>query len=221
MSQFAPDAIAWDIETCPQPISTLTARQERRLKKEYANKARRSPDESVTELVQKAMSFNGFLCWICCISLAWRDEDGEISTVTSSAERPVEERNTLRWFWHNVKTPDPTWVTFNGKKFDCRITRTRSMHKEVEITNTEILDEYPYSYFPHCDVASLWREDWCGLSDVADLYGISFGSKIGGGEVAEAVANGRIDLVEDHCEADVKTTLRVYEHTRKYNPEVR
>lgn len=223
---YHPDAIAWDIETAPMPMSTLTQRQRRRLKKEYARLADRDPSRGVTATVRRAMSFHGFLCWICCASLAWRNEDGEIEVTSFSAERPVEERALIRNFWHITDKEQPgrrrmKWVTFNGKKFDARIMRTRSMKHEVFISNEDVLDEYPYSYNPHCDIAALWREDWPGLEDVADLFGVRYESEIKGEQVAESVARGRLDLVEDHCEADVMTTLAVYEHARATNPEVR
>lgn len=224
--EYSPDAIAWDIETAPMPLSALTSRQRRRLKKEYTHQAKRSPEEGVTTLVRKAMSFHGFLCWICCISMAWRDEENEIKVASKTADKPVREKGGLEWVWRNVSRKIPgrsqmTWVTFNGKKFDARILRTRSLRNEVEITNPDVIDEYPYSYYPHCDVATLWGEDWTGLEDVADLFGISYESEIDGSEVAKAIVRGRPDLVEQHCEADAKTTLRIYEHVEKLNPEIR
>lgn len=224
-TNYVPSGIAWDIETAPMPLSVLTERQRRRLRLEYKEQARRDPQKSVTKLVRKSMSFHGFLCWICCISLAWRDEDGALQTMTLSAERPVEERRVIHSFWEGVHPRRPgrqrmNWITFNGKNFDCGILRTRSLRNEVEITNQDVLDEYPYSYTPHCDVATMWRDEWNGLADAADLFGISYESEIGGGEVAAAVANDRIDLVEQHCEADAKTTLRVYEHAATYTPEL-
>jgi len=222
-----PEAIAWDIETAPQPLSALTDRQRRRLKKEYAALSRREPEKSVTDLVRKAMSFHGFLCWICCISFAFRDEDDEVRVFSKTASRPVEEQALLSWTWRlvernrkSMKNVDQ-FVTFNGKKFDSRILRTRSISNGVFISNTDLLDEDPYSYSPHCDVASMWREDWVGLADAADLCGYHYDSPIMGGDVAEAVVNGRLDLVEEHCEADVRATLRVFEHVRRFNPELR
>ena len=225
-SNWSPSAIAWDIETCPMPLSTLTHRQRRRLKKEYAAKAKRSPEEGVTTLVRKAMSFHGFLCWICCVSLSWRDQDGKIEVVSRSASRPVDERGLIEWVWRNVSKKIRSrsgvrWVTFNGKKFDCRILRTRSLRHEVQITNEDLLDEYPFSYKPHADVAALWREDWTGLEDVADLFGIVYESEIDGAEVAEAISRDRPELVEQHCEADAKTTLEIYEHVKAVDPEIR
>ena len=222
---YIPDAVAWDIETCPQPLSTLTEQQRYRLKMEYKSQARRRGHESVTTLVRKSMSFHAYLCWICCISIAWRDEQDELQVRSSSAPRPVKEPKPIRWIWKFAQKSrfprnGPRWVTFNGKKFDARVLRTRSLKHKVQITNDDVLDEYPFSYKPHADIATMWREDWMGLEDAADLFGIHYHSEIMGEDVAEAVARDRIDLVEEHCEADAKTTLRIYEHVSDLNPEV-
>jgi len=222
-----PTKIAWDIETAPQPFGSLSERQRRRLGLEYKEQARRDPQESVTRLVQEAMSFHGHLCWICCVSFAWRDEDGELRSWTKGTMMPGDEGKILRLVWEFVSKsrdtirPVKQWVTFNGKSFDSRILRTRSLANDVTITNTDLLDEYPYSYTPHCDVARQWRNDWIGLEDAADLAGVEYTSAIVGEEVATAIRMGRPDLVEQHCDMDARTTLRVYEHSARYNPELR
>jgi len=225
-SDYTPDAIAWDIETAPMPLSVLTQRQRRRLQKEYDEQVRRNPEAGVTEHVRQAMCFHSFLCWICCASMAWRGPNGEIQQASKTASKPVEERPILQWLWRTVSRSVPgrasmTWVTYNGKNFDARVVRTRSLRNEVPITNEDLIDEYPYSYSPHCDIACLWRDEWNGLADVADLFGIVYDSQIMGEDVPWAVSEGRTDLVQEHCEADVEATLKVYEHVDQFNPEIR
>lgn len=219
---YTPDALAWDIETAPLPLSSLSDRQRRRARIEYDEQSRRKGHKSVTTLLRRAMSFHGFLCWICALSFAWRDEEGEIQTASKIAKKPVQEARLLRWFWRQMKGREGlTFVTFNGKNFDCRIARTRSIAQGVPITNEDVLDEYPYSYTPHADLGGLWGKDWVGLEDAADIMGVQYDSEITGEQVAEAVVQDRLDLVEQHCNADVRTTLVIYEQAKKITPELR
>lgn len=209
--------VAWDIETVPLPLSTLSDEQERRLDTELAY--RRSRDETLSEegASRLVRSTHPFLGWICCIAIAFFDGDGRVQTKSRVAGSPGEERGLLDGFWTNVASyPAPVqWVTFNGKRFDVPFTQARSVLHGLAPTRTDITDTYPYNHRPHADLMTVWPSLHYRLDELCDHLGItSPKNALSGAGVADAVEDGRLDEVATYCEADAKATLACWHAAR-------
>lgn len=202
--------VAWDIETCPLPLDSLTPAQERRLGKEAVRLRRQDPELSEDEASRKARSLSPFLGWICCISAVRGSLSGEVRVPRSwSCSEPSGEAELLRSFWSEVVAfPESTlWVTFNGKAFDVPFLLGRSVHHRLAPTQRRLLDTYPYRHRPHADLARVWPYR-CDLDGLCDHLGVPTPKDgITGAGVARAVEAGRIDEVVRYCEGDVVATL--------------
>jgi hypothetical protein len=60
--------VAWDIETCPQPLESFTEAQRARYEMEIAHKLDRNPEMDEADASRLVRSVHPFLGWICCIS---------------------------------------------------------------------------------------------------------------------------------------------------------
>lgn len=210
--------IAFDIETAPIPYNQLSAAQRRRYRKEYRAQSDRHPERSVTDLSVRARSFHPFLSFICCISLA-RVKAGKVSIKSFTCDDYEGESKMIAQFWEvAAKMPSPLWVSFNGKKFDCEHLMTRTLANDLTVKVPSILDQYPYSYTPHCDLATLWRNKWMRLIDVCDLANVQVpNSDIDGSEVWKHVGT---DAVQNHCEKDAERTLRLFYELGQHHPQL-
>lgn len=207
--------VAWDIETCPFPLATLSEPQRNRLNKEIRYYKQRKPELSGDEASRRARSLHPALGWICCIS-AVRAQSGDVGKPQSwTASSSKDEKAMLREFWKTVAGfPDGTvWVTFNGKRFDVPFLVGRSAAHEIEPARTDILDTYPYAHRPHADLACVLQRMSYGLADLCDMLGVpSSKTDLDGSQIAEAVKSGRISDVASYCERDVLATLRCLQH---------
>ncbi len=202
--------VAWDIETCPQPLSAFTEAQRARYEQELAYQRERRPELSEDEASRLARSTHPFLGWICCISaVSGTLRDGPNRPVSWTAETPDAEDGLLAAFWEAVaRFPRGTlWVTFNGKRFDVPFVEARSAQHGIAPSRADLTNTYPYRHRPHADLARLWPQHYA-LADLCELLGIaSPKARLDGSQVARCVADGRIDEVSAYCERDAVSTF--------------
>lgn len=205
--------IAWDIETCPQSIASLSPSHRERYEKELKRQMEKDEDMSEEEASRLVRSVHPFLGWICCISVVRYDaEQRELGVPKSyTAASPTEEWDLLDDFWADVnKMPNgSTWVTFNGKRFDVPFVRARTLANKLQPRRLDLMKTHRYRHRPHADLACIF--EYVSLSDVCELLDIdSPKGDMDGGGVYEAVQDGRIDDVAKYCEGDVIATLQCY-----------
>src|SRR5690606_25397971 len=189
--------IAWDIETCPLPFASYSETQRKRLEQQLiaSGAPGASPDD---EPALKARSLHPALGWICCLSVTRADRSGRVYTPKSYlAAIPGEERALLEAFWNDVARFGDrkiTWITFNGKRFDVEFLLTRTLYHGLFPTRADLLDQYPYSFTPHCDLMTVWCRSAMRLEDVCELLGVESPKQgMDGSRVGHAVADGRVD----------------------------
>jgi hypothetical protein len=203
--------VAFDIETCPQDASSLSAAQTARLEQQLDYHRGRSPDLEEDALSRKARGLHPFLGWICCISAVMGNLGGRPGTARSlTASAPKEEAELLDDFWTGVSKIDcpVVWASFNGKRFDAPYIAARSARHGLTPTREDLLDTYPYNQRPHADLSNLWPRVY-GLEDLCDLLGVPTPkSDLDGSQVAGAVADGHIEDVAAYCERDAVATFR-------------
>lgn len=201
--------VAWDIETCPQPLAALTPPQAARYEKELAHRLERRPGSDEDEVSRLVRSVHPFLGWICCISaVSGAPDDGPNTPVSWTAVTPDEEAELLRRFWEAVAGfPRRTlWVTFNGKRFDVPFVEARSAVHGLAPSRSDLIDTYPYRHRPHADLARIWPLHY-SLDGLCGLLGVpSPKDAFDGSQVAGYVADGRIDAVAAYGERDVVAT---------------
>jgi 3'-5' exonuclease len=202
--------IAWDIETCPRPLSAFSETQQVRYEKEYARQRERNPEMVDEELSRLVRSIHPHLGWICCISAVSGTLDRRVNDPVSwTAAGEDEEAQLLRAFWAAVAgfPRSVTWVTFNGKRFDVPFILARSARHRVSPTRADMTNTYPYKDRPHTDLSNLWLVSY-GLADLCEHLGVdSPKGGFDGSDVACAVHDGRIQEVKDYCERDAIATL--------------
>lgn len=214
MSTRPQHVVAWDIETVPQPLASLSDRQRRRYDLDLAAQRVRQPDADPDDLCRLVRSLHPMLGRICCISLVRMDASGSVGTPKSYVSHlPGNEDVALAQFWVDIaKLPRQgvRWVTFNGKRFDVDWLKVRSAVHGLVPSRNDILDTYPFRHEPHCDLSRVF-DCRAGLDDLCDLLGVeSPKGEIDGSGVAAAVQAGRIADVAAYCERDVVATLGVY-----------
>lgn len=208
---------AWDIETCPTPLSIFTEAQRSRYETELRYKKSRDSELDEEEACRLVRSTHPFLGWICCISVAFFDPGGNIKTKSWTAETPKREKALLQSFWESVADyPKKTrWVTFNGKRFDIPFVLARSTRHSLAPTRSDLTDTYPYNHSPHADLMKLWPSLHYRLAELCAHLGVaSPKAELSGAGVADAVAAGRIDQVARYCEGDVRATLACWQAAR-------
>ncbi len=211
--------IAYDIETCPQPLDSLSEVQTARYAKALARQLAKKPDMDEEAASRLVRSVHPLLCWICCISVCrWHDQKGRPrEAVSYAAETPDREAFLLQRFWEDVQKVKglPTWVTFNGKRFDVPVLRARTLayadpdRGALRVGRRDLMNTHRYKHKPHADLSCLF--EYVSLADVCDLLGVENPkTSMDGSGVSKAVANGRIDEVICYCESDVQATLECY-----------
>lgn len=206
--------IAWDLETCPLPRDALTEAGRQRLEQQMEAAGVAGLDPEHAEAL-KVRSLHPMLGWICCLSVVAATDPGEPRTPRSYvATSPEGELELLRAFWSDLErlgNRSVTWITFNGKRFDVEFLLSRSLYHGLYPTRTDLLDQYPYSFSPHCDLMTIWRRSAMRLEDACELLGVESPKKeMDGSGVCEAVADGRLDDVRRYCEADVLATMACF-----------
>jgi hypothetical protein len=207
--------IAWDIETCPQPIEHFTPAQLARYEKELTRRREIEPELTETEASVKVRALNPFLGWICCISVVRVDCIGSghhwgtpKSYVTHKAS---EEELILSALWNDLSlfARKPLWITFNGKRFDVPFLRIRTLAHNLRVDRLDLMSTHLYQEHPHFDLARLFP--YLSLEDTCELLGVaSPKTNLDGSRVHEAIQRGDIDAVAAYCEADVLATMKCF-----------
>lgn len=214
--------LVYDIETCPLPVDSLTPTRLDRLDKEFERIHQREPGLSIEAAQSKAQSLHPMLGWICCIGIAICDANGNVQHVESfSRPTPDGEASLLLDFWDAIpQNPSTTFVTFNGKSFDAPFIRMRCLKRRIEMPPVArfALNTHRWRDDPHWDLMHVTHPHRIGLADLCDLVGVrSPKDGMSGGDVAQAVADGRIADVAHYCEQDVTATARCAHNLRKLN----
>jgi len=210
--------VALDIETCPLPVEDISAPHTRRFEKELAREQERNPEYSDQEASKRVRSFHPYLGWVCCVSVVRGTlGSGHRDPHSWTASTPDEEESLLSEFWEGVgevtagvakSRQELVWATFNGKEFDVPFLTARSAHHGLSPTNQDLLDSYPYGHKPHADLAKIWPSHY-SLDDMCSHLGVSSPKEgIDGSDVAEAVADGRLNEVRSYCERDTVATFQ-------------
>lgn len=205
--------IAFDIETCPQPLDGLSSAQQERYEKELRRHLEKHPDADEEEASRLVRSTHAFLSWMCCLSVVRYDMSEEQwgKSCSFTAARQEDEPQLLKDFWGAAaQLPGMVrWVSFNGKRFDVPVLRARTLAAGMPLGRRDILNTYPYGHKPHADLATVFR--YVSLADVCDLLDVpSPKDGMDGSQVYPAVRDGRIDEVARYCERDVVATLRCF-----------
>lgn len=212
--------VAWDVETVPLPESDLTAVHQERVEKETRNILEYRSDLNDVEAQRLAQSTHALTGRICCISaVAGTLSEGHREPVSFTAPTLEDEAEMLAQFWSRISgfNCKPVWVTFNGKKFDVPFLLARSAHYGIETSRSDLIDTYPYSFDPHADLYNAFQPNRYTLEDMCTLLGVeSSKSDLDGSQVADAVADGRIDEVAAYCESDVVATWLCFAKMHSY-----
>lgn len=204
-------AFAWDIETCPQPLDTLTDAQKRRHEKLLKRQLEKTPDIGPEEASRLVRSVNGFLGWICCISIVRieGDEIGEPYSIVMGLQE--QEDMLLSRFWElAAKLTTAQFVTFNGKRFDVDFLVARTHAHGLHVKNLRMVNKHRYRHRPHADLMGVFDYQY-SLDDLCDLLGVvSPKGSMSGADVYPAVKAGRISEVATYCEQDVVATAACY-----------
>ncbi len=219
--------LALDIETCPLPVDGYSAQQQARLQREMQFLRQRNPDVEEDDLRLQAASLHPLLSWIVCISVQRAVDDPLQPNEPHSylAQTPDDEREMLRRFWEDIqrfveRSNKICWITFNGKRFDVPFLLARTLHHGLLPVPCGLLDSYPYSHYPHCDLFNLFSGINLGLADLCALLHIENPKAHGdGGQVQQLLEVEGIDGVRRYCEADVKATLLCFARLLPLLPE--
>jgi len=130
-----------------------------------------------------------------------------------------DEAAMLAAFWKGVDHTQPRLVTWNGRGFDMPVLRLRSLMHGVEMAWFDLgpskFDSYTYRYSRwHTDLMDLMADYGAAprhtLDAVATMCGLPGKIGCGGDQVAQFVAEGRLDEVRRYCECDVLNLYAVY-----------
>ncbi len=210
--------VALDIETCPVPLDDLAPALQTRFERRVAREPVPSWEDA-SEAASRVRSVDPGLGWICCIGIASTDDPHSPRAATPfTAAHPGEEGNMLEAFWSAVdrftqKHHAVQWVTFNGKDFDVPRLLLRSAVHGINPVACGLLNTYPYSSRPHCDLMRLvGGRTNLTLDALCAVLGLPSPKQdnVGGDGVAEAVAAGAMADVATYCGADVTATMACF-----------
>lgn len=221
--------IAFDIETVPIEITSLTNQQRTRLDKDLSahitrKQISKEDDAALIGARDLVMATNWLLGRICCISVQRIKYagDGFVWGKAKSfvAEYENEEADMLAEFWEDVArfSGRTAWVSFNGKRFDVPFLFNRTIHHHIEIPATDaikLLRETKPWQKGHLDLMELDGNKWFSLADLCDFLHVeSPKESCDGSQVAQFILDGRIKDVAKYCEADVNATLQCFIKTQ-------
>ena len=202
--------VAWDLETVPL---ARPACQER-LTKEIAQ--------------DREPGFHPLLTRIVSVAMCVRTPAGNLNYWSRTALAEEDERTLLEDLWAKLGEMQPVsargpargklLVGFNSKGFDAPVLAARSAWHAIDPTNAAaaVLDTYPYSFRPHCDLMGWLRQPY-GLHDLCQFLGVD--SPKGGGDgsgVQALLAEGRVEEIEAYNRRDVRATLECFERISKF-----
>jgi len=197
------------------------------------------PDDGVLDWFtqqRRAASGNDFaplyLQQVVAIGCALRDDNG--LRVWSVGEPTDTEPELIRRFFDGIERFTPQLVSWNGSGFDLPVLHHRALIHGVpaarywdwgdndrEFKYNNYLGRYHTRHLDVMDVLACYQpRASAGLDATARLCG--FPGKLGmnGGDVARAVAEGRLAEVRAYCETDVMNTYLVFQRFRLMRGEL-
>ncbi|MEO8848801.1 MAG: 3'-5' exonuclease [Casimicrobiaceae bacterium] len=160
-----------------------------------------------------------------------RNEDLRVWSV---GEPDQTEADLIRRFFEGVEKFTPQLVSWNGGGFDLPVLHHRALVQGVaaprywdwgdedrDFKYNNYLSRYHTRHIDLMDVlAGFQPRASAGLDAMAKLCGFAGKIGIGGAEVANAVADGRIDEVRSYCECDVMNTYLLFQRFRMLRGEL-
>jgi len=160
-----------------------------------------------------------------------RNDDLRVWSVGEAAET---EADLIRRFFEGVEKLTPQLVSWNGGGFDLPVLHHRALIHAVtaprywdwgdddrDFKFNNYLSRYHTRHIDLMDVlAGFQPRASAGLDAMAKLCGFAGKIGVGGAEVANAVAAGRIDDVRSYCECDVMNTYLLFQRFRLMRGEL-
>ncbi len=154
--------------------------------------------------------------------------------VWSVGEAEETEADLIRRFFEGVEKLSPQLVSWNGGGFDLPVLHHRALihgvvaprywdwgDEDREFKFNNYLSRYHTRHIDLMDVlAGFQPRASAGLDAMAKLCGFAGKIGIGGAEVANAVAAGRLAEVRSYCECDVMNTYLLYQRFRMMRGEL-
>lgn len=154
--------------------------------------------------------------------------------VWSVGEATQTEADLIRRFFEGVEKFTPQLVSWNGGGFDLPVLHHRALihgvaaprywdwgDEDREFKFNNYLSRYHTRHIDLMDVlAGFQPRASAGLDAMSKLCGFAGKIGVGGAEVANAVAAGRIDEVRSYCECDVMNTYLLFQRFRLMRGEV-
>ena len=141
----------------------------------------------------------------------WTEAGGTMSVTTPDAE---SEARALEAFW-SLAEPR-TVITFNGRNFDLKFMRQRSLYLKV-MNSPRVMDLRPYhSLTDNIDVfLALTQDDKQGIcmkqsmSSFCRRFGVPHDDSVSGDDVQGLVDAGEWDRIVHHVTDDVNSTVEL------------
>jgi predicted PolB exonuclease-like 3'-5' exonuclease len=160
-----------------------------------------------------------------------RNDDLRVWSVGESTET---EADLIRRFFEGVEKFTPQLVSWNGGGFDLPVLHHRALihgvaaprywdwgDEDRDFKFNNYLSRYHTRHLDLMDVlAGFQPRASAGLDAMARLCGFAGKSGIGGAEVANAIAAGRVDEVRSYCECDVMNTYLLFQRFRLMRGEL-
>lgn len=160
-----------------------------------------------------------------------RNDDLRVWSVGEASET---EADLIRRFFEGVEKLTPQLVSWNGGGFDLPVLHHRALihgvtaprywdwgDEDRDFKYNNYLSRYHTRHIDLMDVlAGFQPRASAGLDAMAKLCGFAGKIGIGGAEVANAIAAGRIDEVRSYCECDVMNTYLLFQRFRLMRGEL-
>jgi predicted PolB exonuclease-like 3'-5' exonuclease len=173
-----------------------------------------------------------YLQKVVAIACALRRNDD--LRVWSVGEASETEADLIRRFFEGVEKLTPQLVSWNGGGFDLPVLHHRALihgvtaprywdwgDEDRDFKFNNYLSRYHTRHIDLMDVlAGFQPRASAGLDAMAKLCGFAGKIGIGGAEVANAIAAGRIDEVRSYCECDVMNTYLLFQRFRLMRGEL-
>ena len=209
-------AIVLDIEAVPDTPGKWTELQKARWERE-TNRIMEREGREREDAARLAGSINPYLGRIICISVQVVDKN---TFKKPKSYVHQSEKQLLDSFWRDMSQGPPEgdvlWVTFGGKRFDVPFILGRSLKHGCKITRRDLLQDSPYSNFPHLDIAGILGSRFhYSLAETCDFMGVkSPKNEVDGSKVWDLWKEGKLDEIIRYCEGDVASTGQLYKKVR-------
>lgn len=170
--------------------------------------------ESRTAAVKEAVgktAIDGGFGHVACIG--WAIDGSAVDAMV--AQKVADEADVIRGFFADVNRNRggewPAIVGHNIVSFDIRFLWQRCMVLGIEVPTWLPHAPKPWSDEVH-DTMAMWAgpREMIGLSKLCEIFGIENADPSTGADVADFWARGRVDLIAEHCVADVAKVRTIH-----------